>query len=147
MSKRDLRKLSPDKSAAAFLTQLSESREAFTVFNQEAKRKGLMSSRPSINPQNEYYEKYMKPTTFLGGSSAKKLSILGKLNQTSTNSIHVGKESVANSTFSKTRASFVPLRDLLARNHEDRVQDYLEKMKGLNMDEIVNSKAALKTER
>jgi len=37
------------------------------------------------------------------------------------------------------KKSFIPLRDLLQKGHEDRVKDYLEKMKGLSIDEIVNS--------
>ena len=37
------------------------------------------------------------------------------------------------------RKPFVPLRDLLQRNHEDRVREYLDKMKGLTLDEIVNT--------
>ena len=45
------------------------------------------------------------------------------------------------------RKPFVPLRDLLQKNHDDRVNDYLEKMKGLNIDEIVNNNNAGRTER
>jgi len=33
----------------------------------------------------------------------------------------------------------VPLSDLLHRKHDDRVSEYLEKMKGLSIDEIVNT--------
>ena len=45
------------------------------------------------------------------------------------------------------RKPFVPLRDLLQKNHDDRVQDYLEKMKGMALDDIVNSTSAAKTAR
>lgn len=34
---------------------------------------------------------------------------------------------------------FVPLKDLLQRNHDDRVREYLDKMKGLSIDDIVNT--------
>ena len=34
---------------------------------------------------------------------------------------------------------FVPLKDLLQRNHDDRVKEYLDKMRGLTIDEIVNT--------
>ena len=37
------------------------------------------------------------------------------------------------------RKPFVPLKDLLQKNHEDRVREYLDKMKGLTIDEIVNT--------
>ena len=33
----------------------------------------------------------------------------------------------------------MPLKDLLTRNHDDRVREYLDKMKGLSIDEIVNT--------
>ena len=32
----------------------------------------------------------------------------------------------------------MPLSDLLQRKHDDRVSEYLEKMKGLTFDEIIN---------
>ena len=38
---------------------------------------------------------------------------------------------------------FIPLKDLLRKNHGDRVQDYMDKMKHMSIDEIVNSKASL----
>ena len=41
------------------------------------------------------------------------------------------------------KASFIPLKDLLQKNHDDRVKDYLKKMKGLSIDEIVNSGSLL----
>ena len=40
---------------------------------------------------------------------------------------------------STKRKPFVPLSDLLHRKHDDRVSEYLEKMKGLSIDEIVNT--------
>ena len=40
---------------------------------------------------------------------------------------------------SSRRKPFVPLRDLLDRKHDDRVNEYLDKMKGLTIDEIVNT--------
>ena len=38
----------------------------------------------------------------------------------------------------RRRKTFVPLSDLLQRKHDDRVSEYLEKMKGLTFDEIIN---------
>jgi hypothetical protein len=35
--------------------------------------------------------------------------------------------------------NFIPLRDLLQRNHNDRVQDYLEKMGQTNPDDLMNT--------
>ena len=31
----------------------------------------------------------------------------------------------------KPKSKFIPLKDLLTKNHDDRVKDYLNKMKGL----------------
>ena len=46
---------------------------------------------------------------------------------------------------SAKRKPFVPLADLLQRKHDDRVSEYLEKMKGLSIDEIVNTQILSKT--
>ena len=35
------------------------------------------------------------------------------------------------------KTPFVPLKDLLQKNHDDRVQGYLDQMKGLSIDEII----------
>jgi hypothetical protein len=40
-------------------------------------------------------------------------------------------------------ASFIPLKDLLRKNHDDRVKDYMEKMKDMSIEEIVNGKNQL----
>lgn len=37
----------------------------------------------------------------------------------------------------KKKQAFIPLGQLLTKNHEDRVKDYLIKMEGLPLDEIV----------
>ena len=42
------------------------------------------------------------------------------------------------------RKPFVPLKDLLQRNHDDGVREYLDKMKGLSIDEIVNTQILVK---
>ena len=39
--KRESARLSPEKSAQAFMTQLKESRQAFNVFKEGAEKKGL----------------------------------------------------------------------------------------------------------
>jgi len=40
--------------------------------------------------------------------------------------------------------NFTPLNDLLSKDHESRVQDYLEKMEGMSVEEIVGGTALLK---
>lgn len=37
-----------------------------------------------------------------------------------------------------TDGSFLPLKDLLKRNHDDRVQDYLTKMNEESADDLMN---------
>jgi hypothetical protein len=46
-----------------------------------------------------------------------------------------------NSSTEKKRPKFIPLGALLTKNHEDRVKDYLMKMEGLSLDDIVKSGA------
>ena len=81
LSRKNIKTMSPDKSAQAFLTQLSESRQAFDIFRDEAKRKGFLSTKfSSKNHQHDYYEKYIKPRNFPGGSGDKKYKVIGRLN-------------------------------------------------------------------
>jgi len=41
----------------------------------------------------------------------------------------------------KPKSKFIPLKDLLTKNHDDRVKDYLNKMKGLTTEEVVEGDA------
>ena len=45
----------------------------------------------------------------------------------------------------QARKPFVPLKELLCRNHDDRVHEYLDKMKNLSIDEMLNDPNNLKT--
>ena len=43
------------------------------------------------------------------------------------------------SSTERKKSKFIPLGALLTKNHEDRVKDYLLKMEGLSLDDIVKS--------
>lgn len=54
-----------------------------------------------------------------------------------------GLSAVSRNSGSKSKngsGKFVPLRDLLRRNHDDRVQDYLAKMDQENQEDLLNTK-------
>lgn len=55
-------------------------------------------------------------------------------------SLHVDK-SKSLSQMKKRKPAFTPLKDLLTKNHDDRVKDYLTKMEGLTMEEVVHSQS------
>ena len=42
---------------------------------------------------------------------------------------------------------FVPLKELISKNHDDRVRDYLDQMKGLSIDEIINNTATISAKK
>ena len=44
-------------------------------------------------------------------------------------------------------APFVPLKELISKNHDDRVRDYLEQMKGLSIDDIINNTATISAKK
>lgn len=44
----NMRTLSPEKSAQAFMTQLKESRQAFDVFKDEAEKKGFLGKKTPL---------------------------------------------------------------------------------------------------
>ena len=151
--------LSPEKSANAFLTQLRESRQAFDVFKEQADKKGLLGKKvPLLHSQAEYYSKYIKnrnvPNDYQSQAYAPPLNI----NRTSGDTLPDQHSSMFNGKIQSVRnrvahsidfpsgassirrkQPFVPLKDLLTRNHDDRVQEYLERMKGLSISEIINS--------
>ncbi len=43
--------------------------------------------------------------------------------------------------------SYVPLKDLLTKNIDDRVKDYLHKMDGMSVDDIINGTSSQLTTR
>ena len=149
------RSLSPEKSADAFLTTLKESRQAFDVFKDEAEKKGMFGKKvPLLHQQSQYYSKYIRNRNVAQDAAAQSLALgVGSLNRTSGDTIpdpaslqseRVGRNRVTQSIAipgpqSSRRKPFVPLSDLLHRKHDDRVSEYLEKMKGLSIDEIVNT--------
>ena len=57
------------------------------------------------------------------------------LDQHHTARNRISQTLAANKGGSARRKPFVPLRDLLDRKHDDRVNEYLDKMKGLTIDE------------
>ena len=47
----------------------------------------------------------------------------------------------------KAKRNFVPLKALLSKNLDDRIQDYLARMDGMTVDEIVNGGPLLNSPR
>ena len=41
----------------------------------------------------------------------------------------------------------MPLKDLISKNHDDRVKDYLDQMKGLSIEEIINNTATISAKK
>ena len=149
----NLKSLSPEKSAQAFMTQLQDSRQAFDLFKEQAEKKGLGPKKPPLlHSQAHYYRRYIKNRN-LPAESKRSFALPGSLNRTSGETLPeqpIGSHTARNSRnrFTKSidfpqscahRKPFVPLKDLLTRNHDDRVREYLDKMKGLSIDEIVNT--------
>ena len=165
------RGLSPEKSAHAFVTQMSDQREVFDIIRAEVDKLGYLGKPPPLlHRQATYYDTYIRPshrflaprttrnTETVGSGSPKlrggrgrfqlnvasNMSLADDYNDQTFTSKHGRNKTI--DTYSR-RKPFVPLRDLLKKGHADRVQDYLDKMNGLTIDEIENgSIAAGKTE-
>ena len=120
----------------------------------------MQKKQPLLHSQAQYYSKYIRNRNLPGGgdySSTQDFNSLPKtlLNKTSGETLPEASIIGGNSRNRVTqsiefpgaaasrarRKPFVPLKDLLQRNHDDRVKDYLDRMKGLSIDEIVNSAA------
>lgn len=124
---------SPDRQQVhAFITQIGENRQAFQLFKEQAQKRGIQISPPKTKneQQKEYYERYIRNRT----SEAK------------FQSVAESRESLRYSQSNQKTKNFVPLKDLLSKNLDDRIQDYLAKMDGMSVDEIVRgSGGALQT--
>lgn len=93
----------------SFITDISSSRQAFQLFKETASKEGL--ELLATKSESRY------------GSTRHK-----RERQTYQSSRNVGK--------GKSQ-SYVPLKDLLTKNIDDRVQDYLQRMEGMTVDEII----------
>ena len=50
----------PEQFVNAFITSISENRQAFDIFKGHAQKKGIMQgSKPLMHSQQEYYEKFI----------------------------------------------------------------------------------------
>ena len=56
---------------------------------------------------------------------------------------HVSRCSLTVISLGPKNDDFIPLKDLLKKNHGDRVSDYMDKMMHMSIDEIVNGRAQL----
>ena len=134
--KKNLQKLSPDKRAQAFVTQISENRCAYDLFKKKALQQGFLGRQKPLQQQhNDYYTSYIKPMNITNDRS---------LSPTTTNDNNFTQKSGSRNRYGgsqQRRKPFIPLGELLTKNHNDRVADYLTKMKGFTIDEIVNSNA------
>ena len=106
-----------------------------------------------MHSQTKYYSKYIKQRN-LNYDDSQEFALPANINRHSGETLpdyQAGlskshrKSSRYNSALdyplsaTNRRKPFVPLKDLLQRNHDDRVREYLDKMKGLSIDEIVNT--------
>ena len=41
----------------------------------------------------------------------------------------------------------MPLKDLISKNHDDRVKDYLDQMAGLSIEDIINNSATISAKK
>ena len=69
---------------------------------------------------------------------ASKKSLISKRNS-KTKSQFMTQASTHDDSYSSRQQPFVPLKDLLTRRHDERVKEYLNKMNGLTMDDIINT--------
>ena len=154
------RNLSPGKSAEAFMTQLKESRQAFDIFKTQAEKKGMLGKKvPLLHSQAEYYSKYIKNRNLSAADESTLYTSRADININKGSSmtlpehqltlgqpsIRTSRNQIASSvdfpasTANRRKPQFVPLKQIIQRNHGDRVREYLDKMKGLSIDEIVKS--------
>lgn len=82
----------------------------------------MKQSQPKIHSQHEYYDKFIVPHE--------------KRNRSGSQSAF---QPVGKSISARKQSTYTPLKDLLTKNHDDRVRDYLSRMEGLSIDEVVRT--------
>lgn len=82
------------------------------MFYEMAERANFVQRSPTRVAQQQYFDKFIKPSTTRLHSQMRRHTYQGK------------------SIEGQSSHSFIPLRDLLSKNHSDRVQDYLHQMDG-----------------
>lgn len=129
MSKRtasfvDSRKIqiqSERKNLNDFIKNLQSNKEAYLLFYEQAERSNLAKRSPQRKFQFEYFDNYIKPHQM-----ASHRTLIDGVSQQSAKTRNRYQSSTLPKQSSQT--TFIPLRDLLQKNHADRVQDYLKKM-------------------
>jgi hypothetical protein len=110
------KRLNDRKSLLDFVNSIQQNKEAYSLFYEQAEKKGLMEKSPQYKFQYQYFDTYIKPQLDMGQTinfdSAQKAKA----------------QTIRGRNASAGAREFIPLRDLLKRNHDDRVQDYLTKM-------------------
>ena len=97
ISNASARILSPDKSVHAFITSISENREAFELFRTQAQKLGYLGQpKPLIHEHRDYYNAYIKKNNRSLEMQSLDLSVDSKMNKS------VGLKN-----------KFIPLKDLL----------------------------------
>jgi hypothetical protein len=92
-----------------FITQIQENKDSFTLFYEHAEKKGMMEKSPQRKFQYQYYDAYIKPQLNPSQISQYDPSLKPKAKTTKHRNVSV------------TPQEFIPLKDLLRRNHDDRV--------------------------
>ena len=121
------KRMADRKSLMDFMTSIQQNKESFSLFYEHAERRGMMEKSPQRKFQHQYYDAYIKPQidmTFANQFDSHSKPKSNTMRHTKNMSVGGG--------------DFIPLRDLLKRNHDDRVQDYLFKMNEESTDDVMN---------
>jgi hypothetical protein len=117
------------RSIAKFVTQVSsEGKHAFDLFRDKALQSGLYKAtdQPLPHIHRNYYDKYIKSThhgsRFITERSNSQLNTPAAQQHSRGNARSV----LQTTSHARKLESYIPLRDLLRHNHEERVQGYLK---------------------
>ena len=128
--------MSPERSAAAFVTSMSDQREVFDILRAEVDKRGYLGkASPILHRQATYYEsyirpshKFLKPKTFRNNATVGSSSPRSRFKLNCASNMSLGDDynelacaSSRNNTIERRRKPFVPLRDLLKKGHQERV--------------------------
>lgn len=105
------------------------------MFKKEAQKIGILPSYPQRQFQHDYFNNFIKPQQDYISQGPISANHDSRLARTIPKSVTDRRHKLVTDP---SRESFIPMNDLLKRNHKDRVQDYLSQMDD-TPDELLTS--------
>lgn len=118
--------ISPKNSVEAFVTAISDSREALDIFTHQVKKRGyIKNEQPLARRHQEYVHRFIDPIN--------RPTILSLTRSTE----EIDPQRVLRDSLpSIKKSNFIPIKDILTKGYDERVKEYLDQMKDQTLEDV-----------